>query len=318
MILRLKDSTTIELASISIMAKLEIDPRSPLSAEDVKAKAREFDEWGCRFIEVSVLCREECPCNKELLNKLNTDALKALCEYNEERKINPAISSISSMGLTLPLEEGKSAEDPLLFAVVASTPEDIADYCDKGADIIIDPNALRAPGAPEMVARKGCIAILSFDQEIDIDEKAEKDPLAVISEFFYERIDACIQAKIDRKRIIIDPMLGLKSTVDFRLKMLGRIKTLTSFGHPLTYEVPRYSLDGEENLTYNMAVSIAVGIFVANQGVGIIRTRMVKDIAMAVDTWLALTNSARPFKLSMAVKAKLKQLAKNKGKGAKA
>lgn len=312
MILRLKDMSTMELSSVAIMAKLEIDPRAPFSADEIKKKARDFDEWGCRFIEVNVLCRDDCACTPELVRKLKVDALKALFEYNEERKTNPATAPFSALGITIPLEESKSAEEPLLFAVNASTPEDIQLFCENGADIIIDPNALRTEGAAEMVAEKRCIVILSFDQEIEVDEKNEKDPTAVITEFFYERLNACYQAKIDKKRIVIDPMLSLKCSMEFRLKMVGRLKSLSSFGLPISYEVPRFSLDGEDNMTFNSDVSAAVAIFITKEGVNIIRTRTVKEIAMSIDTWLALSDSARPFKLSMAVKAKFKQIAKNR------
>ena len=76
------------------------------------------------------------------------------------------------------------------------------------------------------------------------------------------------------------------------------------------------SEDSSENLTmiqpHNAAVVTAVALYAEQQGVRIIRTRRVYDLALAFDTWHALHRSARPFKLSRAIGTTLKHLARLK------
>ena len=84
---------------------------------------------------------------------------------------------------------------------------------------------------------------------------------------------------------------------------------------PLSCELPRV-IEDEENNTYEhrMTVVSAVALFAEQQGVRIIRTRKVYDIALAINTWHVLHLSARPFKLSRMIGKSLKK-ALNKRRG---
>ena len=281
--LHLRDSY-FDLSSTLIMANVDIDPQNPYSAEEVKELLCDYEESGATFVEFSVAQHLDAAVPVELEAKLLGEALDV-------------------------------AKDSLLIpAVYTSNPQVMAAAAEHGAQIVVDPNALRTPGALETVASLGLVACMCYDQSVIFKEDKD-DPCAAVSEFFYERIDACLNAKIERQRLILDPMIGVGATVDFRLKMIGRLKTFNSFGMPLSCELPRV-IEDEENNTYEhrMTVVSAVALFAEQQGVRIIRTRKVYDIALAINTWHVLHLSARPFKLSRMIGKSLKK-ALNKRRG---
>lgn len=273
--LHLRDSN-FELSSTLIMANLDLDPKAPLDAEAIQAQLREFEETGATFVEFSV------------------------AQYQEHDF--PSETEVSLLCAAL-----DAAKDSLLIpAVFTSDPKVMEQAAQHGVEIIVDPLALRAPNAMEVVAKYGLVVLMCFDQTVTFEEDKD-DPCAAVSEFFYERLDACINAKIDRQKIILDPMIGVNSSVDFRLKMFGRLKTFNSFGLPLSCELPRLIADTWQDLDQRMSIMSAVALFAEQQGVRLIRTRRVYDIALTINTWHQLHLSARPFKLSRAIGSRLKK-----------
>jgi dihydropteroate synthase len=169
---------------------------------------------------------------------------------------------------------------------------------DAGACFIVDPNALRVTGAVQMAA-KLAIPVILCDPGTDYDEN--DDPVSSLQEFFYERVDACLNAGISRKCIIIDPMMGNPTMVNATLKMLGRIHTFKSFAVPLSIAIPRalpyMPLSSDEN----DVVSLTIALFASHSGVRIIRTTDVSRIAMALASWQIVSQTARPHQFSKGV-----------------
>lgn len=274
--LHLRDSY-FELSSTLIMANVDIDPNAPLAPEEIKELLHDYEESGASFVEFSVAQHQNSDVGPDTEAQLLCAALDAA--------------------------KGSS----LVFAVYTSNPQVMAQAAEHGAEIVVDPLALRVPGALETVSSLGLVACLCYDQSAIFKEDKD-DPCAAVSEFFYERIDACLNAKIERQRLILDPMIGIEASVDFRLKMIGRLKTFNSFGLPLSCELPRV-VESAENSVYEhrMTVVSAVALFAEQQGIRIIRTRKVYDIALAINTWHVLHLSARPFKLSRVIGKSIKK-----------
>lgn len=274
--LHLKDSY-FALSSTLIMANVDIDLQAPYTAEDIKELIHEYEQSGASFVEFSVALRQEQGVSVEQESKLLCDALDAA--------------------------KGGS----LIPVVYTSAPQVMAAAAEHGAQMVVDPQALRVPGALEAVANLGLAVCLCYDHSVTFKEDKD-DPCAAVSEFFYERVDACLNAKIERQRLIIDPMIGVNASVDFRLKLIGRLKTFGGFGLPLSCALP-FGMEVAESSTYGhrMAVVSAVALFAEKQGVRIIRTNKVYDIALAINTWHVLHMSARPFKLTRVITKSLKK-----------
>lgn len=269
--LHLKDSY-FDLSSTLIMANVDLDPQDTYTSEEMAELLHDYEDCGATFVEFSVD------------NGSSLEEEKArICEA---------------------LDWAKGSK--LIPAVYTSKPEIMSAAAEHGAQLVVDPLALRASGALETVARTGLAVCLCYDQNMVFKEDKD-DPCAAVAEFFYERIDACLNAKIERQRLLLDPMIGVDASVDFRLKMIGRLKTFNSFGLPLSCELPHVveekGLPGEDR----MPVVSAVALFADQQGIRILRTRKVYDIALAINTWHVLHLSARPFKLSRAIGRTLKK-----------
>lgn len=259
------------------MANVDLDPLSPLSPDEIKELLREYEESGATFVEFSVAQHQDATYSAEQSSALLCSAL-----------------DLASESLLIP-------------AIYTSDPQVMECAAEHGAQIVVDPLSLRAHGAIETVSRLGLVVCMCYDQSVTFKEDKD-DPCASVSEFFYERIDACLNAKIERQRLILDPMIGIEASVDYRLKMIGRLKTFNSFGLPLSCELPRVVESEESGVSeHNMSIVTAVALFAEQQGIRIIRTRKVYDIALAINTWHALHLSARPFKLSRVIGKSLKK-----------
>lgn len=284
----LKD-TSIELDRTMIMGHIDLQTSDPLSLDEISDLAEDYKESGATFLEFSVdkYAKEKCSVDAEI--DMVTAALEAVADLD------------------------------LILGVYTSKPEVMEKVATCGAQFIVDPLALREPGAMQVIASTKMAVCLLYDQGSSFKEDDSDDPCAAVSEFFYERLDACMNAHIGQQKIILDPMIGVHTSVEFRLKMFGRLKTFHSFGMPLSCSLPR--LVSQETVTseniateQNMSVATAVALFAEQQGIHIIRTQKVYDLAFAINSWHALHQSARPFKLTRAIGKKLRSFARGRRK----
>lgn len=267
-----------------IMGNIDLNTNAPMSLDDICDLADDYKESGATFLEFSV-------------NKYDHKN----CTLDEEIDM-----------LCAAIEAVRDCE--LIVGVYTSNPEIMTKVASCGAQFIVDPNALRENGAIEAISSTGMAVCMLFDQNCCFKEDDDSDPCAAVSEFFYERLDACMNAKIDRQKIILEPMIGVNTSVEYRIKIFGRLKTFNSFGMPLSCSLPRLVVDASESNSneQNMSIVTAVALFAEQQGIRIIRTKKVYDIAIAINSWHALNQSARPFKLSRAIGQKLRSLAQGK------
>ena len=135
--LHLRDSY-FDLSSTLIMANVDIDPQNPYSAEEVKELLCDYEESGATFVEFSVAQHLDAAVPVEVEAKLLGDALDV-------------------------------AKDSLLIpAVYTSNPQVMAAAAEHGAQIVVDPNALRTPGALETVASLGFSGLYVLRPECDL------------------------------------------------------------------------------------------------------------------------------------------------------
>lgn len=254
----------VDFSSPAVMGELDI--KSFATVDAAVEAAEEMQELGASFIEVGISVEE------------------GHADKDEELK------------LIIPAVKAMSQELAAYVAVTTIHPEVMEAAVQAGADLIIDPNALRAEGAVDTIAKLKVPVCLVFDMHTIFEEKT--DPTGLVSEFLYERIDACLNAGIARSRILIDPTVGRRAPVEYALKMMGRLNTFKSFALPVTISVPRLLPYQDTYCNEHLSVAVALAIFGVENGVSIIRTPKVEEITLAVDTWQACTKSARPFRLT--------------------
>ena len=271
-------NSTVELSGLLIMGIIDLTTDDPLDLDEIAEIASGYAASGATFVELSVNKHKRDACSQDA----EIDMLCAALETIKDIELIPAVYT----------------SDPVIMRKVVEC----------GAQMIVDPLALTQPGALEAVAEIKCAVCMLMDQSVNFTEDDCCDPCATVSEFFYERLDACINAHIDRQRIVLDPMISIDTSVDFRLKMFGRLNTFNSFGLPISCALPRMVAE-KDNVNQSMSIVATVAIFAEQQGVRMIRTNRVYDIALVINSWHALNHSARPFKLSRAIGRRLKELA---------
>ncbi|SPT69994.1 dihydropteroate synthase [Anaerobiospirillum thomasii] len=268
--LYIAEDTVLPLSSTLVMGILDIRSDGDLSPEDYVDQALSMQESGAQMLEVGLISSSSVQDESDFL---------------------------------LPVIEMLYTKSYMHIAVHTRFPEIMEKAVALGAQMIIDPSALREEGALETVARLNVPVCLVFDCNKSFE--CSDDPVSHVSEFLYERIDACLNAGISKKKIVIDPSLGLRAPIEARLKLFGRISTFASFGLPVCIAVPR-ALPQEDCFMYeNQSVSTAISLFLASKGVHIIRTKLVQETVLALDTWDSVEHSSKPFRLTKAIASKI-------------
>lgn len=266
----------LELYSPRIMGSLVVHENDIGSVDDFVKKARDMQEDGAELIEVGLQVAGESK------------------EEDELKKLIPIVKAV--------------AESTSLYVAITTVyPSVMKSAVGAGACLIIDPYALKAQGALETVAMLKVPVCLVFDHNIDFEKEGSLDPMGDISAFLYERIDACLNAGIDRRNLLIDPSLSQSAPIESKLKLIGRLETLKSFALPMTMAMPRSIPHADKYLNEHFSAAVAAGLFCVNSGIKIIRTERVAEMALALDTWQAVNKSARPFKLTRAIASRFKR-----------
>lgn len=161
-----------------------------------------------------------------------------------------------------------------------------------GADMINDINALRAPGALEIVAAspagvclmhmQGAPATMQDGPHYDVDIVAE------VAEFLGERVAAAEVAGIALNRIAVDPGFGFGKTLEHNIALLRRLGELVVPGLPLLVGLSRKSMLGlltGRDAGDRVHAGIAAHVLAVLRGARIVR---VHDVAATRDALAVL------------------------------
>jgi dihydropteroate synthase len=160
-----------------------------------------------------------------------------------------------------------------------------------GADMINDINALRAPGALELVAasRAGvCLMHMQGDPGTMQDDPHYVDIVAEIAEFLAERVAAAEAAGIALNRIAVDPGFGFGKTLEHNVELLRRLGELVVPDLPLLVGLSRKSVLGlltGRAAPERLSAGVAANVLAVERGARIVR---VHDVAATRDALAVL------------------------------
>src|SRR6478609_478391 len=109
---------------------------------------------------------------------------------------------------------------------------------------------------------------------------AYADVVAEIRAFLQRRASACVDAGIDRDRIVIDPGFGFGKTVAHNLDLLRHLDALTALGYPVLVGMSRKATLGfitGRDVGDRLAASIAAAVAAAARGARILRVHDVRE-----------------------------------------
>jgi dihydropteroate synthase len=190
-------------------------------------------------------------------------------------RVVPAIEAISAE-VNVPISIDTMKAEVMRAAVAA------------GAGLINDVNALRGEGALQAAAELNvpvCLMHMQGTPQTMQQEPSYQDVVAEVEQFLLDRIEACKQAGIDHKNIMLDPGFGFGKKARHNLRLMKHLSRFTRLPYPLLVGVSRKSIIGDMlkvSVDERLAGSLALASIAVWQGAKLIRTHDVKETAQAV------------------------------------
>ena len=157
---------------------------------------------------------------------------------------------------------------------------------DAGAVMVNDISALRFdPGMAPLLAERRAAVVLMHMQGTPRTMQQAPAYHHVIDDvygFLHERLQAAVQAGIERRRIVLDPGFGFGKTVAHNLDLLRGLDHLSALGQPLLAGTSRKSFLGhllQRPVDERLAGSLASALWAAQRGAALVR---VHDVGAAV------------------------------------
>jgi len=160
-----------------------------------------------------------------------------------------------------------------------------------GADMINDINALRAPGAMELLAASQagiCLMHMQGDPGTMQEDPHYSDVVVEVAEFLAERVAAAEAAGIALNRIAVDPGFGFGKTLEHNIELLRRLGELVVPGLPLLVGLSRKSMLGlltGREASDRVYAGVAAHVLAVLRGARIVR---VHDVAATRDAMVIL------------------------------
>lgn len=205
-----------------------------------------------------------------------------------------AVDEALELDRLLPVVAAVAARFDTIISVDTSSALAIRESAALGAGLINDVRALRRPGALAALAATNLpVCLMHMQGEPDIMQQAPcyDDVLAHVSEFFTQRLSACLGAGVLPERVLLDPGFGFGKTLAHNLQLLKRLDTLLVLGCPLLVGMSRKSMlgavlggAGEHDRLY---AGVAAAVLAVERGARIIRSHDVRASVDALRLWQA-------------------------------
>lgn len=203
----------------------------------------------------------------------------------EIARVVPVIEQLAAL-VTVPISVDTTKPAVMRAAIAA------------GARLVNDVQALRVPGALEVVAETGaavCLVHMQGEPRTMQAAPAYTDVVGEVREFLAGRVAACRAAGIGHDRICVDPGIGFGKRLEHNLALLAAIDRLAVADLPVLIGVSRKSLVGMitgRPPAHRLAGSVAFAALAAMGGAAIIRAHDVAETLDAVKVAGALRRAA--------------------------
>jgi dihydropteroate synthase len=191
----------------------------------------------------------------------------------ELARVLPVLDAALALGCPVSVDTSKAA---VMAAVLA-----------RGADIINDISALKAPGALDAVAAHPscgvCLMHMRGTPESMQLRPQYADVVEEVAAFLRERMAALQGRGIAAERITLDPGIGFGKSVAHNLDLLRRQRELLALGRPLLVGWSRKSTLGAitgRDVGQRVTASVVAALAAVQSGAAIVR---VHDVAATVD-----------------------------------
>ena len=198
------------------------------------------------------------------------------------------VSITQELDRVLPLLEAIK-DYPVVLSIDTSTPQVMQEAAKLGAGLINDIRALQREGALYAAAAAQipvCLMHMQGKPETMQQGPQYDDVISEVSDFFQQRIRACVAAGIAKQQILLDPGFGFGKTLMHNRQLLQHLDGFSCFGLPLLVGLSRKRMIGEildgRAVDQRMIGSVALAMIAVQNGAWIIRAHDIKETVDAV------------------------------------
>lgn len=196
------------------------------------------------------------------------------------------VSEAEELQRVVPVIEALRRRFPVSLSVDTCKPGVMRAAVAAGANMINDVCALRRPGALDAVRDLRvpvCLMHMQGDPRTMQLQPAYADVVREVADFLMDRARACLEAGIARESLIVDPGFGFGKSLTHNLALLRGLRQIVGLGFPVMVGLSRKSLIGaitRKPVDDRLHGSVALAVYAALNGVGIVR---VHDVGATVD-----------------------------------
>jgi len=157
------------------------------------------------------------------------------------------VSLDEELARVIPVIEKIRQHSDIAISIDTSKPQVMREALTAGASMVNDVNALCADGALTVCAEFDvpvCLMHKQGEPETMQDNPQYQDVVAEVSQYLAERSDACIEAGVSKKNIIIDPGFGFGKSLENNLALLREMPRFCDMPYPVLVGVSRKSMFG--------------------------------------------------------------------------
>lgn len=198
----------------------------------------------------------------------------------ELARVIPAIRALRSFNVPISVDTVK--------------PEVMAEAIAAGASIINDINALREPGAIEVVARSTagvCLMHMQGEPRTMQQAPGYTDVVREVESFLEDRLATVRAAGIEQERICLDPGFGFGKSLAHNLTLFRSLPQLCGWALPVLVGVSRKTMLGEitgRSVGDRDVATAATSLLAAQRGASILRVHNVAATRDALALWDAI------------------------------
>ena len=199
----------------------------------------------------------------------------------------------------VPVVEAIASELSISISIDTSKPGVMEAAVAAGATMINDVLALRTDGAVETARDLQvpvCLMHMQGSPRSMQNNPCYDDVVSEVREFLLGRIDACVSAGMDEKKIIIDPGFGFGKTLQHNLALLAHLDVLVDTGVPVLVGLSRKSMIAamlDRPMDRRVAASAALAMIAAQKGAAMVRVHDVAETADALNVAACVTAAGK-------------------------
>lgn len=208
----------------------------------------------------------------------------AFVSVDEElERVIPVIQALTRMNIATSIDTSK--------------PQVMQQAIDAGVTMVNDVNALREPGALEVVAQSDALICLMHMQGQPSNMQKSPQYIDVVDDvmcFLRQRMDAALSVGIAKDRLVVDPGFGFGKTLKHNLQLLNRLNDFKKLGVPILAGLSRKSMLGAitgNQVGQRVHESVAAALLATVNGAKILRVHDVKATKDAIAVYNAMIDT---------------------------